>query len=219
KSNSVYLVDLSVKAAGGNPVQRLESMGLGCTFPNSVAPTRGGIMFANQSGIYRIDQAMTIYYLGRHVQRLWREQTNLDATDLVFGHNHGFKSVFQVSYPTLGSVVPDATFTYNSTREYSMQGITSTIQLYSTREGGWTQYIPSGQLGSIGWANLEQDSYCATRLGRVFSVRRAGDQTDYRDDTAGISMDVWLRAMDFGDDGVRKTVPWAVVTYRNPEGY
>lgn len=218
KTQSIYLVNLAAKAAGQNPIQRLESMGLGATAPNSVAPTRSGIMFANESGIYRIDQAMTVYYMGRRLQRLWREQANLLQLDLVFGHNFSSKSQFHMSYPQLGSDVPNASFVYNSTREYSTQGITNTIQLYSTREGSWAQYVPAGELGSIGFANLLSDSYFASRLGRVFVRRNTGLPQDFRDDDQPVAMDLILRGMDFSDDGVRKSIPWAVVTYRNPQG-
>jgi hypothetical protein len=216
KTQSVYLVNLAAKAAGQNPLQKLETMGLGCTAPNSVAGTRNGIFFANENGLYRIDQQMTMYYLGRHIQRLWREDTNLDALDLVFGHNHAFASQYRISYPQSGASVPDAMFVYSSTREYSMQGISNTIQLYSTREGSWSQHLPAAGLGSIGFANLGPDSYYAGMNGRVFIRRATGLPQDYRDDNQAVAMDAWLRAMDFGDPGTRKTVPWAVVHYRNP---
>lgn len=215
KTNSIYLVNLAQKAAGANCVQRLESMGLGCTAPYSVTPTRNGIMFANESGLYRLDQSMTIYYLGRHIQRLWRQGTNLTSSglSLMFGTNYAANSQFKLSVPTLGSNVPNAAYVYNSTREYSMQGITNTVQLYATREGSWAQH--SG-FSAIGWCNLGADNFYAGLNGRVMQLRRTGLPQDYRDDASAIAATATLRSIDFGDDGVRKTVPYALVSFRNP---
>lgn len=213
KTNSIYLINVAQKAAGANPIQRIESMGLGCTAPNSVTPTRTGIMFANESGIYKLQQDMTMYYMGRHLQRKWREGVNLDALDLVFGHNYAFNSQYKVSVPLLGSSTPNGLFAYNSTREYSTQGITSTIQLYSTREGSWAE---QDGFSSIGFAALGADSYYASMKGRVFILRRTNLPQDYRDDASAIAATATLRAMDFGDAGIRKSVPFALVSYRNP---
>jgi len=213
KTNSIYLVSIAAKASGTNPIQRIESMGLGCTAPNSVTPTRNGIMFANESGIYRLDQSMTMYYMGRHLQRQWRLNTNLDQLGLVFGHNYSFNSQYKVSVPLLGSNVPNAAYVYNSTREYSMQGITNTIQLYATREGSWTRH---DDIGHIGWAALGADSYAARMDGRVMFLRRTNLPQDMRDDASPIVATATLRAMDLGDPGVRKTVPTVNLSFRNP---
>lgn len=215
KTNSIYLVNIAQKAAGANAVQRLESMGLGCTAPYSVTPTRNGIMFANESGIYKLQQDMTIYYMGRHLQRLWRLGTNLSSSglSLMFGTNYAFNSQFKLSVPLAGSATPNAAYVYNSTREYSMQGITNTVQLYATREGSWTQHEG---FSSIGWCNLDADNFYAALNGRVMQVRRTNLPQDYRDDDQAITATATLRSTDFGDDGVRKTVPFALVSYRNP---
>lgn len=213
KQNSIYIVNLAAKAAGQNPIQRIESQGLGCTAPNSVTPVRDGIMFANESGMYKLKTDMSIYYMGRRMQRLWREGVNLDALDLVFGHNYSFGSLYKLSVPVSASTTPNQVFVYNSIREYSLQGITNNIQLYQGREGSWTR---QDSVESIGWANLNADSYYAGLKGRVFILRRTGLIQDFRDDDQAISMSATLRAMDFGDEGVRKTVPYAMVTYRNP---
>ncbi len=213
KSNSIYIVNLAQKAAGQNPIQRIESQGLGCTMPNSVTPVRDGIMFANESGMYKLKTDLSVYYMGRHMQRLWREQVNQSQLDLIFGHNYSFGSLYKLSVPVLPSVNPDQVFVYNSIREYSLQGITNSIQLYQSREGSWTRH---DSINSIGWANLNADSFYAGLHGRVFILRRTGLVQDYRDDDQPIALSATLRAMDFGDEGVRKTVPYAMVTYRNP---
>lgn len=232
KTNSIYLVNVAQKAAGANPVQRLETMGLGCTAPYSVTPVRGGVMFANESGIYKIQQDMSIWYMGRRLQNLWRSSVDLTRLDLCFGHNFSSHSFYRLSTPmvqsgpnalgptysdTNGNPEPTNCFVYNSTREYSMQGITSTIQLYSTKEGSWSQHqgVPGS---SVGWCNLDYNSYMAATYGRVFQLRQNGDSSDWRDDDQPIAMTATLRAMDFGDAGVRKDVPYVQVSYRNPVG-
>jgi hypothetical protein len=213
KTNSIYVVNLAAKAAGQVSVQRIESQGLGCTAPYSVAPVRDGIMFANASGIYKLRTDLSVYYMGRHMQRQWRTRVNLDGLDLVFGHNWSFGSQYKLSLPTDSSLIPNEAFVYNSTREYTMEGVTSTIQLYSTREGSWTRH---NGFSAIGWCNLDADSFYANLKGQVMQLRRTGETSDWRDDSSPIQMDVLLRAFDFGDDGVRKTVPYALVSYRNP---
>ena len=228
KTNAVYLVNVAQKVAGANPVQRLETMGLGCTAPNSVTPARTGIFFANGSGIYKLQTDMTLYYMGRHIQRLWRGEgtagVDIPNLDLAFGHNYAFGSQYKLSVPLKGqtpaatgphsSVVPNAAFVYNSTREYSFQGITNTIQLYATKEGGWSE---QEGFSAIGWASLADDSYYAALVGRVFQLRRTGLAQDFRDDNQPIAATATLRAMDFGDAGVRKSVPYVVLSYRNPQ--
>jgi hypothetical protein len=210
KTNSIYLVNVAAKVAGENPVQRIESMGLGCTAPYSVTPTRDGVMFANESGIYKLQMNQTVYYMGRHVQRLWRQGVNLQQLSLAFGHNWTSGSQYKLSAPPSGQSVPAITFVYNNTREYTRQNEKNP---YGTPEGSWNQhagYTP------IGYANLGTLSYYASLSGRVFGTRNTRLVTDYRDDASAIAASATLRAMDFGDDGVRKNVPYALITFRNP---
>ena len=203
KSNSIYLVNLDSKAAGQPAIQKIESMGLGCTAPNSVAPVRNGIMFANESGIYKLNHDLTVYYMGRHLQRQWRGDVNLQALDLAFGHNYAFASQYKLSLPYSGASVPTATLTYNSVREYASQA----------REGSWTRH--EGYT-SVGWAALAADSFYAGINGRVMVQRRTGLPQDMRDDQAAISLTATLRSMDFGDEALRKSVPYVTISFRNP---
>ena len=213
KTNSIYVVNLAAKLSGQVAVQKIESQGLGCQAPNSVAPVRDGIMFANASGMYKLRTDLSVYYMGRHMQRQWRGRVTKGQLDLVFGHNWAFGSQFKLSVPVDGSSVPNEAFVYNSTREYTMEGSASTTQLYSSREGSWTRHTG---FSSIGWCNLDSDSFYANRQGQVLKLRQLGEASDWRDDEAAIEMDIVLRATDFGDDGIRKTVPYALITYRNP---
>ena len=82
KQNSIYLVDLAAKAAGQTSVQRLQTQGLGCTAPYSIAPTKNGIVFANESGIYALRTNQTSEYLGRYMERNWQEKVDLGALSI-----------------------------------------------------------------------------------------------------------------------------------------
>jgi len=203
KTNSIYLVDLAEKAAGRNPVQRIESQGLGCTAPYSIASTRDGIMFANESGIYKLNRSMAVEYIGRKVERVWRNrvisQSSGNALELAFGHHYGSGSQYKLSVPLDGGTSPGDVIVYSHVREYQ-GGI-----------GAWSRYSHSP---AIGWCNLLSDAYFASTNGRVYSIRRAGDVTDYRDDNLPISFSATLRAMDFGDGGIRKIIHYLIVKFR-----
>jgi hypothetical protein len=209
KTNSIYVVNLAAKAAGQNPVQKIESQGLGCMASYSIAPVRDGIMFANASGIYKLRTDLSIYYMGRYMQRQWRDRVNKENLNLVFGHNWAFGSQYKLSLPIGSSNIPDEVFVYNSTREYSLEGPNTQAH----REGSWVRHRG---FSSIGWCNLDADSFYANTAGQVLILRKTGEASDWRDDADAIEMDVVLRAMDFGDEGIRKTVPYALISYRNP---
>ena len=206
KTNSVYLVDLNQKAAGLNPVQRIETEGLGCTAPYSIAVTKNGIMFANESGIYCLRRNQAIEYIGRFMERNWVEKVNRDALSLVQGHHYGVGRLYKVSVPLLsaintetGYVENSEVFTYNHTEEGNGKG------------GPWGRY---DNHNAIGWANLASDAYFASSGGRVFSIRRTGSDTDFRDDNVGINFSLETRPNDFGNSGIRKVLAFFLVHYR-----
>jgi hypothetical protein len=206
KTNSIYLVDINEKRAGRNPIQRIETEGLGCTAPYSIAVTKNGVMFANESGIYCLRKTQSIDYIGRFMERKWTEQVNLQALDLVQGHHYGVGRVYKLSLPLVGSVSNSEVYTYNHTGED--QGATV---LAAAGTGAWTRY---NNHPATGWANLGSDAFFASSLGRVFSLRDTGTETDARDDSSPITFRLDTRAIDFGNPGIRKVVDATVVAYR-----
>lgn len=207
KTNSIYLVDLSVKAAGsGDPVRKIESNGLGCTAPYSVTATRQGIMFANETGIYRLTRNLTVDYVGRMVERLWTGRESIIAQDqlsLFAGHNWTQGQSYRLSLAPEGTEANSEILSYNHSREYTQQGI-----------GGWTRHTNTP---AVGWANLGSDAYFAASSGRVFRLRTAGYSSDFRDDSAAIPAQITLRALDFGLSASRKVVRSIVVHLRVPQ--
>jgi hypothetical protein len=200
KTNSIYLVDLAAKDAGQNAVQRLETRGKGCTAPYSVSVTRGGIMFANDTGIYRLGRDLKVEYIGRKYERKWKETVNKNQLDISTGHHDTEANNYKLSYPLTSSLENSHVAVYNHTREYEQKG-----------DGSWTTYTNHP---ATGWANLEANSYFCSTDGRVYIIRKIGDETDYRDDDQAIDMTVLTRAMDMGLSGVRKIFNKIVTHYR-----
>lgn len=207
KTNSIYLVDINQKLQGLNPVQRIETEGLGCTFPYSIAVSKKGIIFANESGIYCLRRDQSIEYLGRFMERNWTEKVQLEATELVQGHHYGVGRVYKLSVPVLSTRQTNGynenseVYVYNHTAE--QQGI----------PGAWTRY---DNHPATGWANLGTDAFFGSTKGRVFSVRRTGTVTDFRDDSRPIRFVLDTRANDFGDSSVRKVLGNTTIHYRSP---
>lgn len=207
KEQSLYAVSIEAKKTGVSiPVQRLESMGMGCTAPYSIAKTKDAIVFANEVGIFRLTSALQVEYFGQRLERLWSSVVNRQRLDLVQGHHYVQGRLYKLVYPVAGTDEPAALFAYNHTREYL------NFNAYTRNFGSWTRYDAHP---STGWANLEIDSFMATTLGQVFTVRRLGDVTDYRDDASAIPASVTLRAMNFGDSGLRKAVSRIVADFRS----
>lgn len=205
KTASVYLVNINAKRAGQPCVQRLDTRGLGCTAPYSIAPTQNGIMFANQSGIYRITRNLECQYIGRRVERIWKEEVDLGQLDLqLHGHYYplGHQYKLSVPYKQDETDYSQRALVYNTVREYTADGY---------RDGSWTSY---SNMPAIGWANMLERSLFATPFGEVFTLRMAGDSSDYRDDGAPISAVATLRALDFGSSATRKAVGSFTVEFR-----
>ena len=199
KTNSIYLIDINEKRQGRDPVQRIESEGLGCTAPYSIAVTREGIMFANEAGIYRLRRDLKIEYIGRFMERFWLETVNRDQLEIMQGHHYGIGRRYKLSLPISNAVENSDVYVYHHTGEFG------------ETPGAWTRY---DNHPATGWANLAQDAYFATTDGRVLKIRREDDLTDFRDDDQAISMSFLTRAMDLGNAGMRKVFAGIVGHYR-----
>lgn len=203
KTNSIYLVNLEAKRQGFSAVQKIDSQGLGCTYPYSIASTREGIMFANEAGVYRLSRNMTINYVGRMLERYWEEDVDKDQLELAQGHNYALGRTYKLSYPLTGETANSTVLVYDHTQEYqSQQGL-----------GAWSIFTNHPVTG---WANLDDSAYFASTKGRVFSLRQAGDETDYRDDNQAIEATITFRALDFGDAAIRKYVSNILLHLRSP---
>lgn len=197
KTNSVYIVDILSKS-----VQKLETQGLGCTAPFSISVTDRGIMFVNESGIYRLNRDMSISYVGSRAERLWLSTVNRDQISEVTGHHFAVGRQFKLSVPVNSDATNSQVLVYDHTREGREQEF-----------GAWSRFTNHP---ATGWTNLRADAYFGTTDGQVFGVRRAGDVTDYRDDGDAVdNMVILYKALDFGTSGRRKVAASIVSHFRS----
>lgn len=189
KTNSIYLLN-----TGSGALSKIQSRGLGCTAPYSIAQTKDGIMFANNSGIYRLNRDQSISYAGKNMERLFRDNVNRDQLSVMQGHHYGIDGQYKLSVP-FGSdqTTNNRVFVYDHQREGGKD-----------QYGSWTQYTNHN---TTGWANLGNDAFFSTTNGQVYSIRRVGDLTDYRDDASAVdTVTILLKAEDFGEAGARKVL-------------
>lgn len=213
KTNSIYLIDINEKVAGRNPVQRIETEGLGCTAPYSIAVTKNGIMFANESGVYCLRRNNSVQYVGLRLERLWSGTISKNNLDIAQGHHYSVGRQYKLSVPLTTDVDTSTGYVENSsvlTYDHTAEQPTQTGEL----AGAWSRY---DNHAATGWANLRENAYFASTRGRVFSVRMVGDATDYRDDSEAINFQLTTRALDFGNSGIRKVVDKIIAHYRNLE--
>ena len=188
KSNSIYLLNVTTLE-----VQKIQSRGLGCTAPYSIATTRDGIMFANNSGIYRLNRNQSIAYVGKNMEKLWQDSVNRDQLAVMTGHHYAVGRQYKLSVPVGSSqTTNNQVYVYDHQREGKAQEF-----------GAWSRFTNHA---ATGWANQGNDAFFGTTDGQIMSIRRVGNETDYRDDADAISMVAILRAEDFGQPGSRKIV-------------
>jgi len=197
KTNSIYIVNPDSRQS-----QQLETNGLGCTAPYSIAATREGIMFANEAGLYRLTRSLTVEPIGSYIDRLWREGVNHTELGLMQGHAYGVGRKYKVSIPKVNETTPSEALVYDYTREDS-----------KNTYGSWTRYTNHP---ATGWCNLLEDAFFASTRGRVYKVSNANSKYDYQDDGQAITGYTIFRALDFGDSAVRKRVLHLLVHYRIP---
>lgn len=198
KTNSVYLVDIA-----SNLVQKLQTQGQGCTAPNSVAVTKNGIFFANESGIYRLGTDMKIIWVGRAIDGIWREGVDKTNMSLFSGHNYVQKRRYKLSYPIKGGSVNSSAFVYDSAREELKE------------VGSWTVY---DNHPALGWCNQTADSFFAGTDGRVYKIRNRDEASDYRDDDKGIPLSFTFGATSFQLPDERKITDSVTVQFQNEYG-
>lgn len=199
KTNSVYVVDIATKT-----VKKLDTRGLGCTLPFTVAASQKGIMFGNESGVYQISRDLSLKYIGFNIERIWQQQTTRISTDAC-GHHFGIGSTYKLTVEAADTDVGHITLVYDHTRE------DLALTAPGTGDGAWALHTA---IPAVGWANFGDNEFYARTDGRVWIRRNAGDSSDFRDGDQAINFELVLRAMDFGVGGIRKHVRRVVTHFR-----
>lgn len=189
KQNSIHVQDI---ATGQR--RRLETQGIGCTAPYSVALSRNGIIFAHTSGVYRLGRDLNITYVGKFIERKWQEDVIDNGISLATGTHFALGRKYKLSVPFGDSqTTNNQVLVYDHTRETDQR----------VEFGAWTRY---DNHPVTGWANLDNDAYFASTGGRVFKLRNENDATDYRDDSSAITETITYTPMDFGLPGIIKVI-------------
>lgn len=186
KTNKIMLVDVA-----GKQIQQIETQGLGCTYPNSIRHIGSGIIFANESGIYKLTKQLQVVYIGKFTDRQWLAavSTNVDTT-FVSGLNLPLERKYVISFPE------GTSFTYGQLREEQAP------------LGSWTKYSNYTFCDAV---TNEGITYLASNDGNVYSSA----SVDYNDNGAAIEGSILLRAQDFGDSGQHKRVNSFLLHFRN----
>lgn len=186
KENSIYTVDVT-----SGIVQKLETEGKGCTVPGSIVSTKGGIMFANISGIYLLSPNFQISYVGRRYERKWRDIATSEYADAA-GTFRNFDNKWML---TMG----DETIVYDNTR------------LYESGMGSFSTY---SDYDAVAYTNIG-DLHCySSRQGSAIVLRNNGDVKDYLHEGNSIVSTLTWRPVHFGDSGIRKVLNEILTHYR-----
>lgn len=192
KTNSIYLLNIKTRE-----VEKLDSRGLGCTAPASVASGKNCLFFANESGICRLNRDLTVN-LEAKLTNFWRREVNRDALAAAAGHHYSVGRRYKLSLPLGQDTFNSQVAVYDYEPEDRGE------------PGGWVRYT---NFNATGWCNLASKAFWSSADGNVFQVRDRGEPSDYRDDGDAVAeSSVTLRAEDFGLPGVRKVIQ-NVVTF------
>ena len=205
KENSIHVVSIGAKLQNQVAAYKLDSNGIGCTAPHSIAVTRQGIMFASESGIYRVDKDLRVTYIGEKLERKYAQDTELATREFMAGHAAGVERKYKLSY-TSAAAAAEATensrvFVYDYTRESAQSKV-----------GSWTIY---DNHPVVMWCNLQNVEYFSTSKGTVNSIRNLESIYDYQDGADAIAAEITLAPTDLGDRGIRKLVTSMGLNFRN----
>jgi len=187
KENSIYLLDVVSR-----DYKKIDSRGLGCSAPNSIAPSKNGIIFANKAGIYRLNRDMSISPVGKMMDGFWKDDVSLDSLTNAYATNYSFNSQYKLSLPVNSESSNSEVYVYN----YDTEG-------QGQEYGAWTRYDSHP---TTGWANKADTAFMATTGGDVMYIKTVEENEAYRDDASAISTSITLKAEDFDIPASRKVV-------------
>lgn len=192
KTNSVYAVNTSTKET-----QRLQSMGQGCTIPDSIASTDDTIFFANDTGVYKVTRDLNVKYVGDVLTRYYEA---LDKPTLKL-RGYGIADNFSMTYKM---AVPVNSRTNDEVVVYNFESMSKQA------EGSWVFYDNMNMSSAV---QTNDKFRFGNFRGRIFKNRNTGNNTDYRDDDSAIPSSFTYAPQHFGDAGKTKIMSHTIVQF------
>lgn len=196
KNRTVYMVNVET-----GEIQQIQTNGHGAEFGRSVADTRNGLMYADTTGLHKINRQSEWLYQGQILGRLWDEDFDPTAVpaDVPVALGAAKHNRYQLAMLEAGASVPTQVIVYDYTREVGGEN------------GAWTIF---DDYPTTAWTEFSGRSYHGDRRGLVYVDRQTEDDSDYRDDSGAYTSTVLLRAMDFGALGSRKRLARISIQFR-----
>lgn len=202
KERAVYMANTET-----GEVQQIHSMGHGAEFPRSACSTRAGILFADRTGVYKINAQSEWEYTGQSLGRTWTEGLNTRGVQVdvpVAIHNERDRRAV-LALPDSESGTCTRLVQYDYTRE------SAPAPGAGAEQGAWSVH---DDYAVTAFAVHGGVTHHGDVTGLVYQQRIQGDTSDFRDDDRGYTSLVQLRPMDFGQPGSRKRVTGVTIQFR-----
>jgi hypothetical protein len=205
KTDSIYLLDPATRG-----LTKIESQGVGCAAPGSIASTRQGVIFAHTSGLYRITRSVAVEPIGTNLDRIWQLKVDKSPASLAVmqAHNYAASRRYRFFWPSQ----EDAGITGYAPRNSNAFSYDYTPEMKG-EAGGWSRYDNHNLTNAC---NLAGEAYAGTWAGRLVRFLQADAAESYRDEGEAIPMQVTFRAQDFGDEASRKKLLHLLLGFRLP---
>ena len=197
KTDNIYLLNVRTRE-----YERVDSPFGGHTAPFSLTHTNQGIVFANESGVYRLNRDLTVTWISRYADRIWKKELNREQIAKITAHNYKDGKQIKISYPSgAGQLSNNKVLVFDySDPQRRQDGIA--IGVYDNHP-------------ATGWAGLKEDSFFSATSGQVFRIRNANDATDYRDDDQAIVQELITAPENFDLPGVQKIIDGVFLEFFN----
>lgn len=186
KEKSIYVDDVQ----NMEEPQQLMTGGVGLTYPFSPVITDTGIVFANDSGVFKLKSNMQVVPISRLLGDLWKTEINLDRNEDFFGHYDKSTRQYKLSCAGAGSLFASKVLVLNDIPAAEMTG--------------WSTYTNHK---ACGWVNKIRGTFFAGQFGRVFQVNTIEDNVAWLDDTEEMPEQIIeFKVEDFDVANLRKTL-------------
>jgi len=192
KQHSIYAVDLSPDGNGipVRRVQKIESSGQGCEFPDSIVAVDDGIFFANRSGIYKVRRDLSVIYSGAMMEGYWN--SNITKSTEMVAYEDKATQRYKLAVPDLGETENSKVLVSDYSRSPG-----------DPVEARWTTYTNHPVTA---WKFHLGKNYFGTSTMGIKTLRDSGTVYDYRDDTDAIQTTVRFGPTSFGDHGTESYI-------------